>query len=117
LLPQFTLRTFAALACLVPPLLGAASGAAQALDAEQRRAKAMLQEMCGRCHAVGTTGQSPNPLAPAFRTFGEKLYDTDMMQRLQDGLTTIHPEMPTFRFKRDDAAAAVNYLRSIQRSR
>ena len=114
LLPQLTLRTFAALACLVLPLLGAESRAAQA---EQRRVKAMLGEMCGRCHAVGRTGQSPNPLAPAFRNFGEKLYDTDMVQRLQDGLTTIHPEMPTFRFKRDDAAAAVNYLRSIQRSR
>jgi cytochrome c len=97
-------------------MLGAV-GSAQALDAEQRRVKAMLEEMCGRCHAVGTNGRSPNPLAPAFRTFGEKLYDTDMVQRLQDGLTTIHPEMPTFRFNAHDAAAAVNYLRAIQRKR
>lgn len=93
------------------------SASAAALDAEQRRSKAMLQELCGRCHAVGTTGQSPNPLAPAFRTFGEKLYDTDMVQRLRDGLTTVHPDMPTFRFSRQEAAAAVNYLRSIQKSR
>jgi mono/diheme cytochrome c family protein len=97
-------------------MLGAV-GSAQALDAEQRRVKAMLEEMCGRCHAVGTSGRSPNPLAPAFRSFGEKLYDTDMVQRLEDGLTTIHPEMPTFRFNHHDAAAAVNYLRSIQRRR
>jgi cytochrome c len=97
-------------------MLGAV-GSAQALDAEQRRVKAMLEEMCGRCHAVGTNGRSPNPLAPAFRSFGEKLYDTDMVQRLQDGLTTIHPEMPTFRFNAHDAAAAVNYLRAIQRKR
>ena len=98
-------------------LLAAAGVSAQALDAEQRRSKAMLEDMCGRCHAVGTTGQSPNPLAPAFRNFGEKLYDTDMVQRLQDGLTTIHPDMPTFRFNAHDAAAAVNYLRVIQRKR
>ena len=88
-----------------------------ALDAEQKQSKAMLENLCGRCHAVGKTGQSPNPLAPPFRTFGEKLYDTDMVQRLQDGLTTIHPDMPTFRFSRHEAAAAVNYLRSIQRRR
>lgn len=113
---RFIWRTLPALACLVSTVLGATGGAAEALDAEPRRVKAMLEEMCGRCHAVGTTGQSPNPLAPAFRTFGEKLYDTDMVQRLEDGLTTIHPEMPTFRFKHDDAAAAVNYLRSIQRN-
>ena len=112
-----TLRMVTALACLVLPLLGATGGAAQALDPEQQRARAMLENLCGRCHAVGKTGKSPNPLAPAFRRFGEKLYDTDMVQRLQDGLTTIHPDMPTFRFNRHEAAAAVNYLRSIQKSR
>jgi len=116
-MPGFTLRMVAALACLVLTLLGATGGAAQALDPEQQRARAMLENLCGRCHAVGKTGQSPNPLAPPFRRFGEKLYDTDMVQRLQDGLTTIHRDMPTFRFNRHEAAAAVNYLRSIQRSR
>jgi cytochrome c len=116
-MPGFMLRKFSALACLALPLFCAFSGAAQALDPEQQRTKAMLENLCGRCHAVGKTGQSPNPLAPQFRRFGEKLYDTDMVQRLQDGLTTIHPDMPTFRFNRHEAAAAVNYLRSIQRSR
>ena len=112
-MPGFTLRMAVALACLV---LGAASDAAQA-DPEQQRAKAMLENLCGRCHAVGRVGKSPNPLAPPFRNFGEKLYDTDMVQRLQDGLTTVHKDMPTFRFNRHEATAAVNYLRSIQKSR
>ncbi|KRR17409.1 hypothetical protein CQ14_31465 [Bradyrhizobium lablabi] len=116
-LRSLTLRTFAVLVCLVLPLPGAGSSAAQTLDPEQQRARAMLEDLCGRCHAVGKTGRSPNPLAPAFRTFGEKLYDTDMVPRLQDGLTTIHREMPTFRFNRHEAAAAVSYLRAIQRSR
>ncbi|OCK58938.1 cytochrome c [Bradyrhizobium sp. LMTR 3] len=115
-MPGLTSRKLWVLAALALPLLGA-GGAAQALDAEQQRAKTMLEDLCARCHAVGKTGKSPNPLAPPFRTFGEKLYDTDMVQRLQDGLTTIHREMPTFRFNRHEAAAAVNYLRSIQRSR
>jgi mono/diheme cytochrome c family protein len=88
---------------------------AQASDVEQARAKAMLEDLCGRCHAVGRTGKSPNPLAPPFRSFGEKLYDSDMVPRLQDGLTTIHKDMPTFRFDREEAGAAVNYLRSIQK--
>ena len=61
------------------------------------------------------TGQSPHPDAPPFRTFGDdKLYDNDFGKRLQDGLSTIHPDMPTFRFKRRDAEAAVNYLKFIQ---
>ena len=82
---------------------------------EQRHGKEMLQELCARCHSVGRTGASPNRLAPPFRTFSEtKLYDSDFMQRLQDGLTSIHPFMPTFRFNRDDALEVLNYMKSIQ---
>jgi mono/diheme cytochrome c family protein len=74
----------------------------------------LLERMCGRCHAVGRTGRSPHFDAPPFRNFGEKLYDEDFTQRLQDGLSTIHPDMPTFHFSREDAEAAVDYMRSIQ---
>lgn len=85
------------------------------LDSEQRLGKTLLETLCGRCHAVGKMGRSPHVDAPPFRTLGDsKLYDDDFGQRLQDGLTTIHPNMPTFRFSRIDAEAAVNYLKSIQ---
>jgi mono/diheme cytochrome c family protein len=94
------------------------SEAGHALDREQQRGKALLETLCGRCHAVSRTGQSPHIDAPPFRTFGEaKLYDNDFGARLQDGLSTIHPDMPTFRFSRTDAEAAVNYLKSIQQHR
>ena len=95
-------------------LTAAWSQASHALDREQRHGKALLETMCARCHAVGRTGKSPLAEAPPFRAFGDKLYDTDFVQRLQDGLTTMHPGMPTFRFSRDDAEAAVNYLKAIQ---
>ena len=82
---------------------------------EQRQGKEMLQKLCARCHAVGKTGASPNRLAPPFRSFSEtKLYDSDFMQRLQEGLTSIHPFMPTFRFNRENAAEVLGYMRSIQ---
>ena len=59
--------------------------------------------------------RSPHVDAPPFRTFGDdKLYDNDFAQRLQDGLSTIHRDMPTFQFSRPDAEAAVNYLKAIQ---
>ena len=93
------------------------SNAGFALDREQQHGKTLLETMCARCHAVSKTGKSPLTEAPPFRTFGDKLYDTDFAQRLQDGLTTIHPGMPTFRFDRPDAEAAVNYLKAIQRSK
>ena len=48
------------------------------VDREHQRAMTVLETMCGRCHAVGTTGESPHTDAPPFRTFGEnKVYDSD----------------------------------------
>ena len=83
--------------------------------AEPQHGKEMLQKLCARCHSVGRTSASPNRLAPPFRTFSEtKLYDSDFMQRLQDGYSSIHPFMPTFRFNRDDALEVLNYMESIQ---
>jgi cytochrome c len=102
--------------CLALLMICLWSEAGHALDREQQRGKALLQAMCARCHAVGETGQSRHVDAPPFRTFGDdKLYDNDFGARLQDGLTTIHPDMPTFRFDRRDAEAVVNYLKFIQR--
>ncbi len=99
------------LVLLLPCILAAP---ARAEDGQQR-GKALLETLCAQCHAVGRTGESPNALAPPFRTFGDdKLYDNDFAQRLQDGLSSIHPAMPTFHFNRDDAQAAVTYLRAIQ---
>ena len=88
---------------------------AHARYAERQHGKELLQKLCARCHSVGRTGASPNRLAPPFRSFSEtKLYDSDFMQRLQNGLTSIHPFMPTFRFNRDNAEEVLNYMKSIQ---
>jgi hypothetical protein len=75
----------------------------------------MLQQLCARCHAIGRTGSSPNKQAPPFRSFSEtKLYDSDFVQRLQDGLSSVHPFMPTFRFNREEAEEVLSYMKSIQ---
>ena len=101
--------------CLALLMVCVCSDAGHALDREQHRGKALLQRLCGSCHAVGQTGNSPHADAPPFRRLGEdKLYDNDFGARLQAGLSTIHPDMPTFRFDRQDAEAAVNYLKIIQ---
>jgi mono/diheme cytochrome c family protein len=101
--------------CLALLLAVACCGTANALDREQQHGKELLDTLCARCHAVGETGRSPHIDAPPFRNFGDrKLYDEDFSQRLQNGLSTIHPDMPTFRFNRSDAEAAVNYLKAVQ---
>jgi cytochrome c len=102
-------------ACFAVLMTCAWSETGYALDRELQHGKALLEAMCGQCHAVGEADKSADIAAPPFRSFGDdKLYDNDFGQRLQDGLSTIHPGMPTFQFSRSDAEAAVNYLKSIQ---
>lgn len=91
------------------------TGAGNALDRDQLRVKGLVEEACAGCHAVGRSGPSPLAEAPPFRFLGEnKLYDEEFGWRLQDGLISIHPNMPTFRFSRRHAAAVLDYLRTIQ---
>lgn len=104
------MRLFVALSMIL-----CCDGAGYALDADEQKARALLKEFCGRCHAIGITGQSPHPYAPPFRDLGENmLYDEGFSQRLQNGLSSIHPDMPTFRFSQRDAEAVIEYLRAIQ---
>ena len=73
------------------------SAVGHAREREPQRGKILLERMCGRCHAVGTTGRSPHGAAPPFRTFSdETLYDENFAQRLHKGLLTGHRDMPTF---------------------
>jgi cytochrome c len=99
------------------PLLIAAglllSSAAWAQD-PALRGRALLDEYCGRCHAIDKTGDSPAQGAPAFRTLSRSFDMDEFAGKLQGGLMSGHPDMPEFKFKEDDARAVAAYLRSIQ---
>jgi cytochrome c len=90
-------------------------GLAQEDDARIVRGEALARDMCAACHAIGASDRSPHRDAPPFSTL-ERRVDLDaFLDRLRQGLTSGHPDMPTFRFTRDDAPALIAYLRSIQR--
>jgi mono/diheme cytochrome c family protein len=90
-----------------------AGGQATAQD-DVERGRVLITELCGKCHAVGRTGASPHAGAPTFRSLDDHTDLDEFMDRLRTGLQSSHPDMPSFRFSRDDARAAVAYLRSIQ---
>ena len=97
-------------------LFGASAGYAEEAarsDLEQR-GRALAERMCAECHAVGERDRSRHVGAPAFRALDRRLDLDSFMRRLREGLTVGHPDMPTFRFTREDAGAFVRYLRSIQ---
>lgn len=80
----------------------------------ERQGRALAERMCARCHAIGKSGASPHSAAPAFRTLNRRVDLDSFTMRLREGLLSGHPDMPTFRFTRDDARALTAYLRSIQ---
>ena len=80
----------------------------------EQRGRVLAESMCSQCHAVGKSGGSPHAGAPAFRALDRRVDLDSFMERLREGLMVGHPDMPTFRFTREDARAFLLYLRSIQ---
>lgn len=89
--------------------------AAAAGDPDQlRRGEQLLQRDCASCHAIGRTGASPRPDAPAFRTLGQRYRIEALEESLAEGIMSGHPDMPEFSFDADDVGAIIAYLNSIQ---
>ena len=99
-------------------LLSAALSGARAGEGGQgalaRQGRALAERMCAGCHSIGATGSSPHVGAPAFRALSRRVDLDAFAGRLREGLTSGHPDMPTFRFTREDARALTAFLRSIQ---
>lgn len=76
--------------------------------------RALVQENCARCHAVGPQGSSRLAAAPPFRTLGRGYPIADLEEALAEGIVTAHPGMPEFTFEPDEVAAIIAYLESVQ---
>ncbi len=72
---------------------------------------------CGRCHAVGRSGESPNPKSPPFRHLARKYPLSDLEEALGEGIVVGHEglEMPQFQFDTKQVEALLAYLGSIQK--
>jgi cytochrome c553 len=71
-----------------------AVSAAPAPGGPETRGHILVQRYCAGCHAVTTTGKSPNPAAPAFRTLNERYRIDDLGEALAEGILTGHPLSP-----------------------
>ncbi|WP_051381792.1 cytochrome c [Methylocystis sp. SB2] len=110
---------FAPLAFTTCLLLAAGAAAAKApVDAQLlKRGRAIAQENCGRCHAVGPRGESANPKSPPFRHLARKYPLNNLEEALAEGIVVGHEgvEMPPFRLSAAQIEALLVYLNSIQR--
>jgi cytochrome c len=86
-----------------------------AIAEDLKHGEALLTRDCASCHAVGRSGESPNKLAPPFRTLGQRYPVESLEEALGEGILSGHPDMPEFKFDAGDVGAIIAYLKSIQR--
>ena len=102
--------------CMVTATTIAVVASGQTVLAQNiKHGEELLVKNCAACHAVGLNGESPNKLAPAFRTLGQRYPIESLDEALGEGIMSGHPDMPEFKFDAKDVGAIVSYLKSIQR--
>ncbi len=69
-------------------LLGTSAGFAEEAGPSplEQRGRALAEQMCSQCHAVGRSGESPHASAPPFRRLDRRVDLTLSMERLREGL-------------------------------
>ena len=93
-------------------LLFASEAAAQG---EPARGEAFMRSHCSGCHAIGPTGASTNPRAPAFRDLHRRYPVEQLAEALAEGITTGHRDMPAFELTTEQIDDVIAYLRALER--
>jgi len=98
---------------LLASVAAAPSGAQSLIDS----GRVIAKTNCGRCHAIGSHGKSPNPRSPPFRGLAEKYPLAHLEEALAEGIVVGHEgeEMPPFEFSGRQIEALLAYFASVQR--
>jgi cytochrome c len=89
--------------------------APQAQESRIRNGLKFAQANCASCHAIGTTGESPLPAAPLFRTLHLRYPVEDLAEAFAEGIMTAHPGMPQFQLDVAQIEDLIAYLKSLER--
>jgi len=95
-------------------ILGSSVAGLAAQDAPQIAGAAILQKNCARCHAIGTTGDSPHSEAPPFREVVHRYPPENLEESLAEGIVSGHTEMPEFAFSSEEISAIIGYLNDLK---
>ena len=79
----------------------------------EARGKAILQEKCGRCHAVAAEGHSPLSGAPPMRDIYVRYVPRELQEELLQGMVSKHKAMPQIEFSQEEVAAIMTYLYAL----
>jgi mono/diheme cytochrome c family protein len=82
---------------------------------DARRSEAFARETCGRCHAVGRTGESVHRAAPPFRMIARRYTPGDLEESLAEGIVTGHRDMPEFELSPRQIGDLIAHLQRLRR--
>ena len=88
--------------------------AAMALTPGAQRGELFARTNCAMCHATGSAGLSPLPVAPPFRTLHNRYPVEDLAEALAEGIVTGHPSMPQFRLDPAQIDDLIEYLKTLE---
>ena len=100
-------------AVVVLPFISTISVANGTTAQEIAAGKVLAEKLCARCHAVSTTGDSPESKSPPFREFAKKWPVQDLEEALAEGIVVGHKIMPEFEFEPDDITNLLSYIGSL----
>jgi mono/diheme cytochrome c family protein len=98
----------AALLLSLPAILDAAD-----LSKLATRGKTILQEKCGRCHAIEAVGESALKQAPPMRDIYARFNPRELQAELSEGMVSKHKDMPQIEFSDEDVDAILAYLYAL----
>lgn len=107
ILPSLIL-TLALAACAAP----AATSPGGPSGHMMTQGREIAERVCAQCHAVRLTGQSPNQLAPPFRTLGARYDESTLSRKLAD-IETGHYQMPPLKMTGDEIMSLMDYIRQV----
>ncbi|MGI9365763.1 MAG: c-type cytochrome [Rhizobiaceae bacterium] len=79
------------------------------------RGMALVGHNCGRCHAIGSEGESSHSEAPPFRDLLQRYPIDALEESFIDEIYSQHPDMPVFKVTPEQLDAILYYIAVIQR--
>jgi mono/diheme cytochrome c family protein len=109
-------RSFVRQACgLTVGLLLCLAATSNAADSSQlrKKGKVLLENNCGRCHAIGASGSSPLREARPMRDIYARFAPRELQAELREGMVSKHRAMPQIDFSDEDVDAILAYLYAL----
>lgn len=93
--------------------LGAPASTIAETEQRVREGRTLVTNYCIGCHALGATGDSPNPKAPPFRTLSARHPGLSLREPLSRGIAAPHDQMPKFALTPDQVDSIIAYINSL----